>query len=72
MKEPVFGKNNTNSVLYCVVCGGEMHEVYTKQDGGYTHVQCSECTHLMKLGNNKNDGRLKKPKPSHPNNNEAK
>jgi len=42
MEEPVFGKNNTHSVLLCIICGGEMHEVYTKQDGGYTHVQCDD------------------------------
>lgn len=71
MKEPVFGKNNTHSEIYCVACGGTMYEVYSKTDGGYTHVQCEECGHLMKLGNNKDGGRLKSPKPTHPNNKEV-
>ena len=70
MKEPVFGKGNTNSVTQCVSCGGDMYEVYSKQDGGYTHVQCEYCGNVIKLGTNKNDGRLKSPNPSHPNNSE--
>jgi ribosomal protein L37E len=69
-KEPVFGKEYTNSIINCVSCGGEMYEVYSKQDGGYTHVQCGDCGHVMKLGTNQNDGRLKKPNASHPNNKE--
>lgn len=72
MKEPVFGKENTNSEIYCVSCGGTMYEIYSKTDGGYTHVQCDECGHVMKLGYNKNDGRLKPPAPTHQNNKEKK
>lgn len=69
-KEPVFGKDNTNTEIHCVACGGTMYEVYTKQDGGYTHVQCEDCGHVMKLGHNTNGGRLKQPQPSHNNNKE--
>ena len=72
MKEPVFGKDNTHSIIYCTACGGDTYEVYSKSDGGYTHVQCDYCGHVMKLGNNKNDGRLKKPNPTHTNNNERR
>lgn len=61
--EPVFDKTHSNIEINCVSCGGSMYEIYTKQDGGYTHVQCDFCGHVMKLGNNKNSGRLSKPNP---------
>lgn len=68
--EPVFDKSFSGVEVPCVSCGGTMYEIYTKQDGGYTHVQCDYCGHVMKLGQNKNDGRLKEPNPLHPNDGE--
>lgn len=64
----VFSKSFSGVEIYCTACGGSMYEVYSTQDGGYTHVQCDYCGHVMKLGKNKDGGRLKKPNPNNPNN----
>ena len=54
----------------CVCCGGDMYPVYVGQNFQYKELQCDTCNHIMKLGKNKNGGRLKKPNPSHRNNQE--
>lgn len=54
----------------CVCCGGEMNPIYTKQTLEYKELQCGDCNHIMKVGYNKDDGRLTQPTPSHKNNQE--
>lgn len=68
--EYLYNKKHDNLKIHCVSCGGDMYEVYIDTKGNYDHLQCEDCGHLMKIGKNKDDGRLKKPNPTNPLNKE--
>jgi hypothetical protein len=52
----------------CICCGGDMYPLYIGRNLEYKELQCDTCSHIMKVGYNKDDGRLKEPNPSHKNN----